>query len=227
MHWGQAALHSYLVLQHLAATAIIQQHPRLPVPCMLAQGHEMCPTFPPHTHTESWRQNFSCQSDTHLFLQLRKYHQVCCGEHTRQPGTPTAAPGWSNGGGLQAPMLLLQQPAQPVWVGSPAPCQPACGTQLPTVHLRDSVRCCTQRDVLPRAACLEAVVWLQLSLVVHALKARPALLMILPHGRSNVTAVPPPGRHPLQFRAVPRRQFPAPEEMAGELERMAPSLGPE
>ena len=89
---------------------------------------------PPSIHAQSLGcKSPPCQSDTHLFFQLRKYHQVFCREHTPQPGTPTAAPGWSTGGRLWAP-TPPRQPAQPVWVGSPAPCQgqPAPRTPLCT-----------------------------------------------------------------------------------------------
>lgn len=177
-HWRRAALHGYPVLHQPAATANVQQHRRLPAPCV------PCPRAQEvfHAHTQSLGcKSPLCPSDTHLFFQVRKYHHVFCREHTPQPGTPTATPGWSTGSQLRAPTLPWQ-PAQPVWVGSPAPRQgrPACSTQHPAVHLRGSTGCCAPRGALPRgsspAVGSKAASWLQLSLLVHAAKARPACL---------------------------------------------------
>lgn len=128
---------------------------------------------PPSLHARStsaakMQKSPRCPSDTHLF-QLRKHHQLFCSERTPQPGTPTAAPGCSTGGRLGAP-TPPQEPAEPVWVGSPAPRQgpPARGTQHPTVHLHGSAGCCLPPGA-PRWGC-----WLRLSLLARALKAHLA-----------------------------------------------------
>lgn len=127
-------------------------------------------TFHPRTQHLGCKMQKSprCPSDTHL-LQLRKHHQLFCSERTPQPGTPTAAPGCSTGGRLGAP-TPPQEPAEPVWVGSPAPRQgpPACGTQHPAVHLHSSAGCCLPPGA-PRWGC-----WLRLSLLARALKAHLA-----------------------------------------------------
>lgn len=133
-----------------------------------------------HTHRASAAKVLFCQSDTHLFFQLRKYHRVFCREHTPQPGTPTAAPGWSTGGWLRAP-TPPREPAQPVWVGSPAPRQgrPACGYPAPhcsPARLRRVLH--AEGGLCPRAPHgLLARSWLWRSLLLlRSVKARPARL---------------------------------------------------
>lgn len=160
--WRQAAPCSSPVQHHPVAPASLQQHPACP-----ARGQDAL-HLPSKHAAPRLQKGPRCPSDTHLF-QLRKHHQVFCRERTPQPGTPTAAPGWSTGGRLGAP-TPPQEPAEPVWVGSPAPHQgpPARGTQHPAVHLHGSAGCC-----LPPGAPLWGC-WLRLSLLAHALKAHLA-----------------------------------------------------